>query len=249
VPALAPLVTAVAQTSPIAANVEANVAEHARVLARAGEQGARVCVFPELSLTGYELDAIAADPEHCQVAPDDPRLAPIREACRAYGVHALVGAAVPDSDGGRSVLGTLIVSPDAGGKVRCYAKRHLHGPELDLFRPGDTYLLLDVDGWRLGLAICYDAAVPAHAVGVRAAGADAYLVSALYAKGAEHRLTGQLTRAASLGMWAALSQFVGRTGPYDTIGGSGVWRPGGAAEIQLDDKGPGLALATLRPTR
>ena len=44
--------------------------------------GARVVVFPELSVTGYELDAPAVD-------PDDPRLGPIVAACAETG--ALTG--------------------------------------------------------------------------------------------------------------------------------------------------------------
>ncbi len=52
----------------------------------------RVVVFPELSLTGYELDAPA-------VAPDEAALAPIVGACAKSGAVALVGAPVQDRDG------------------------------------------------------------------------------------------------------------------------------------------------------
>lgn len=58
---------AVAQPRCIALDVTANAVAHAQAV-RAAE--ARVVVFPEMSLTGYELDA---EP----VVPDDERLAPI----------------------------------------------------------------------------------------------------------------------------------------------------------------------------
>jgi predicted amidohydrolase len=67
-----------------------------------------VVVFPELSLTGYELDADA-------VGPDDEALTPIVEACTEMQSIALVGAPVP-GDGGRIHIGTLQVS-DAGVTV------------------------------------------------------------------------------------------------------------------------------------
>ena len=50
----APLAIAVAQPRCTARDVRANAVEHARLVAAAE---ARLVVFPELSLTGYELDA------------------------------------------------------------------------------------------------------------------------------------------------------------------------------------------------
>jgi predicted amidohydrolase len=116
--------------------------------------------------------------------------------------------------------------------------------ETELFVPGDHHLLLEVDGWRLGVAICYDAAVPEHAEAVREGGADVYLVSALFEEGTEHRLTEQATAAADLGMWVVLAQHTGRTGSYTTFGGSGIWRPGGAVESRLGRE-QGIARAEL----
>ena len=77
-----PLVIAVAQPPCVSHDIEANAGAHAEAVAAAA---ARVVVFPELSLTGYELDATA-------IAADDPRLSPIVEACGVAGSPALVGA-------------------------------------------------------------------------------------------------------------------------------------------------------------
>jgi predicted amidohydrolase len=75
---------AVAQPPCTAGDVSATVVAHA-VLVRAA--AARVVVFPELSLTGYELDAPVLD-----VA--DPRLGPLVDACAITGTTALIGAPV-----------------------------------------------------------------------------------------------------------------------------------------------------------
>ena len=97
------LVVAVAQPPCHAGDVAANAAAHADVVWRAA---ARVVVFPELSITGYELDA----PD---VTPDDPRLRPIVEACASTGSLALVGAPVAGPDGAPSRhIGILAI--DAG---------------------------------------------------------------------------------------------------------------------------------------
>ncbi|MBV6696836.1 hypothetical protein KV557_06810 [Kitasatospora aureofaciens] len=77
------LVVAVAQPRCVAYDVAENAVAHAEVVRAAR---APVVVFPELSLTGYELDAAL-------VRPEDERLAPIVAACAETGAVALVGAA------------------------------------------------------------------------------------------------------------------------------------------------------------
>jgi predicted amidohydrolase len=46
---------AVAQTCPVKGDVQANLAEQLRLTQIAASEGAQIVVFPELSLTGYEL--------------------------------------------------------------------------------------------------------------------------------------------------------------------------------------------------
>ncbi len=75
----APLTVAAAQPATVAHGVAINAAVHADTV-RAAE--ARLVVFPELSLTGYELDA---EP----IALNDKSLTPPVEACRVTGSMAL----------------------------------------------------------------------------------------------------------------------------------------------------------------
>src|ERR671923_1135194 len=70
-----PLSIAVAQPRCVAYDVAANAREHAAAVRAAHS---RVVVFPELSLTGYELDAPA-------IMAEDPRLHPIVQACAETG--------------------------------------------------------------------------------------------------------------------------------------------------------------------
>src|SRR5918994_422965 len=79
-----PLRIAVAQPHCLAHDVAANATTHAATVRSAG---ARVIVFPELSLTGYELDAPA-------IEIDDVCLEPIVDACAETDSVALVGAPI-----------------------------------------------------------------------------------------------------------------------------------------------------------
>ncbi|MFF3617241.1 nitrilase-related carbon-nitrogen hydrolase [Streptomyces sp. NPDC002580] len=76
-----PLTVAAVQPVWAGADVVANVEQHARAVEQAG---ARLVVFPELSLTGYDLAAPS-------LAANDRRLRPLADACRAAGSVALAG--------------------------------------------------------------------------------------------------------------------------------------------------------------
>jgi predicted amidohydrolase len=236
-----PLNVATVQPLTEPADLSANIAEHVRLIRLAGDRGVDLGVFPELSLTGLEFEALAADPA-LWLAEDDPRLEPLREACRAGGVHAVVG--LPLLEGGRRYIGSLVLGPD-GETVATYAKRNLHNSEEELFGSGERQVIIEVRGRRLGLAICLDAANPDHPRELAEAGAEVYVLSALFSEGQEDRLLDQVGVASGLGMWVVLSQYAGKTGGMATFGGSGVWKPGGAAEVRLGGEISEWAYATI----
>ena len=161
-----PLTIAVVQPPCVPYDVAANARTHAATVRAAG---ARVVVFPELSLTGYELDAPA-------ITAEDPRLHPIIEACAETGSLALVGAPV-QGEAGRSHIGMLAI--DGSGATVAYRKMWLGGAEPDRFSPGEEPAVIHADGWRLGLAICKDTGNPQHAADTAALGIDAYVAGAL----------------------------------------------------------------------
>ena len=76
---------AIAQCAPALGAVKRNLDMHEKWIARARAAGARLVVFPELSITGYYLKDLAAD---VACAADDPQLAPIAEASRDIDISA-----------------------------------------------------------------------------------------------------------------------------------------------------------------
>jgi predicted amidohydrolase len=211
----APLLVAVAQPACVAHDVGANAAAHASAVR---SSGARVVLFPEMSLTGYELDAPA-------LGLDDPALAPLVNACGATGTVALAGAPVA-GDGDAVHIG--VVRVDGDGVALAYRKMYLGGAEAERFTPGPGPAAVEVDGWRLGLAVCKDTGVPQQAAVTAALGVDAYLAGVL-----EHaddaRVIDDRARhiAVGHGVWVAVASFAGSTGGgYGRAAGrSGVWGP------------------------
>ena len=233
---------AAAQLQAVPGDVAANAAAHVRLIGEAAAAGARVVVFPELSLTGYELDLLRDD-EALWLTAGDERLTPVRDACREQRIHAIVGA--PLRDDGRRILAALVVD-DAGDIAEVYAKIHLDEQESELFSPGDAHVVYEIDGRRLGLAICADASVPGHAARLAALGAEAYLVGAVFPEGRMERLLDQMSsRSRENGMYVALGSAVRPGGHYTGIGASGVWAPDGRAIVQLGDEPAGIAVTEL----
>ncbi|HKS98115.1 MAG TPA: carbon-nitrogen hydrolase family protein [Rugosimonospora sp.] len=210
-----PLAVAVAQPPCVPHGVATNAETHAAVVRAAG---ARLVAFPELSLTGYELDA-------APLAPADPRLAPLVEACAEAGAVALAGAPVADP-AGRVYIAVLAV--DGGGARVAYRKNWLGGAEPARFTPGGEPAVLVVDGWRLGLAVCKDTGVPRHAADTAALGMDAY-VAGLAEDDAGTVAERARRVAVEHRVWVAFASFAGPTGGgYDrTAGCSGIWTPAG----------------------
>ncbi|MEU8217850.1 carbon-nitrogen hydrolase family protein [Micromonospora taraxaci] len=208
-----PLRLAVAQPACVPLDVAENARAHAAAVRAAR---ARVVVFPELSLTGYELDAPV-------VSVDDARLTPLVEACAETGALALAGAPVAGDH-----IAMLAVT--GGGATVAYRKMWLGGAESRRFRPGDAPAVSDVDGWRVGLAICKDTGVAAHAARTAALGIDVYaagvLESAEDAAVIDER-AGQITAAHRV--WVAVASFAGSTGGgyTEAAGRSGIWTPQG----------------------
>ncbi|MFI7605978.1 carbon-nitrogen hydrolase family protein [Micromonospora sp. NPDC049366] len=226
-----PLRLAVAQPPCVPRDVAANARAHAAAVRAVA---ARVVVFPELSLTGYELAAPV-------VAEDDPRLAPLVEACAETGTLALAGAPVRGEH-----IGVLAV--DAGGAAVAYRKMWLGEAEQRRFVPGDRPVVLAVDGWRLGLAVCKDTGVSEHAERTAALGMDAYLAGVVEAA-RDTAVPEQRARrvAASHRVWVAVASFAGATGGgyAETAGRSAIWTPDGVLVERAGTEVGGIARAVL----
>ena len=108
---------AAAQTTPRRAGIAANLAEHEALALRAAREGVQVVVFPELSLTGYELDLA----RELSFSENDDRLAPLIALSSAHALTLIVGA--PLRVGAALYIAAFILAPD--GSVGLYTKRYL----------------------------------------------------------------------------------------------------------------------------
>ncbi|WP_050791566.1 carbon-nitrogen hydrolase family protein, partial [Streptomyces pristinaespiralis] len=167
---------AAGQFTSVPGDIEANVGSMQGLVRAAAGQGAALVAFCELAATGYDLDLIAGRPE-LWLAEDDPRLDPLREACRTTSTAALVGCAALTS-GPRPSISALVIGPD-GELLARYDKTHLYGEENDVFTAGTRDGRFTLDGVRFAVAVCYDNRFPDVAERAKADGCHVYVASSV----------------------------------------------------------------------
>jgi nitrilase len=120
-----------------------------RMLLAAGTAGARMAVFPEVFLPGYNV----ADPGSAARSLAD--WAEVLSAlARTAGCGVTVGVA--ERDGTQLFNSAIALGPD-GTLLSHYRKTQLYGSrEKRLYEPGTSHAMFDFEGCRIALLICYD---------------------------------------------------------------------------------------------
>ncbi len=145
---------ALAQINTVLGDPEANLAKHLDYAQQANAQGADLLVFPELSLTGYALQDLAAAVAH-HPTPQDPIFAPLLDISKKLD---LVVGFVDEDQRHRFYIAAAYLSQ--GRVVHVHHKVYL--PTYGLFDEGrffawgDTVRAFDTRFGRFGIAICED---------------------------------------------------------------------------------------------
>ena len=144
---------ALAQIAPALGQLDVNLARHHELLADARGQGADLVVFPELGLTGYQLQDLASE---VAIRLDDPRLADLAEASRDLSV---VVSFVEESADHRLFIAAALLED---GQIR-HVHRKLFLPTYGLFDErrffahGDMLRAVPSRlGVGVGMAVCED---------------------------------------------------------------------------------------------
>ncbi|MET7915370.1 carbon-nitrogen hydrolase family protein [Streptomyces avermitilis] len=220
---------ATTQFTCVPADISANVRQMAALAAEARAQDAELVVFPELALTGYELDALSADPG-LWVDADDPRLDAIRES----GIATVVNCAAA-TGGERPAVETLVYGSD-GELITTYRKQHLHEQEQSVFVAGQRDGRFELGGLRFALATCYDNHFDELTRRGAADGCQVHLASSLYGTGGgvEERAAVHPGIAKDSNLYVVLANHVGPAGAWTGCGRSALWAPGGALLVEAD---------------
>lgn len=217
---------AVCQCESRPAEVSANLDRIARATHDAAADDVRLLVFPEMFLSGYNIGASAvrrlAEPHDGASAEAVTQIARDLEVAILYGYPE---RAAPDA-----IFNAIQLIDSRGDRVANYRKTHLFG-DLDrsMFSPsGERPPVVDLDGWRLGLLICYDVEFPENARALALAGAD--LIAAPTANMTPYQFVATTivpARAYENQVYFAYANYCGSEGGLDYCGLSCIANPDG----------------------
>ncbi len=139
----------------IAKNITANFAIMKKAILQAVHRGVKVLVFPECALTGYppydmekaslvEFDKLACVCEQLQTMVND------------NSIYVIAGTITKQDD--NYYNSAMVFSPFKERIV--YNKRALWGWDKENFSSGNHSGVLELDGWRIGIRICYEVRFP-----------------------------------------------------------------------------------------
>jgi predicted amidohydrolase len=128
------------------------------VIAAAARLHARVVVLPEMCTTGYTMEGTRwAEP----LSPDQGASGSLAAAAREFRLWVLAGLAVRETAPARLVNAAVLFDP-AGSVAAIYRKQRLftYAGEHEVYAPGDTPVVVTIEGVRVGLFICFDLRFP-----------------------------------------------------------------------------------------
>jgi deaminated glutathione amidase len=147
------------------ADKAANIEAADQLVARAASTGADVVVLPEKWNTIGDADTYRANAESLEGGESVEAMA---GWARLHGI-TLVGGSITERREGRDKLSnTSLVFDPEGAVVAVYRKIHLFDVEVggvvyresEAEEPGHEPVVAEVEGWKIGLSVCYDVRFP-----------------------------------------------------------------------------------------
>jgi predicted amidohydrolase len=142
----------IALASPrVATSIEEGLEKIERSLAEAADQGAEIVCFPEAylpGLRGLDFDVPAFD-----LTQQARALQTVSQCARKYSVATVLGMEWITSAG----LQIVAVVLDANGEMKGFQTKNQIDPTEDqLYVPGHTRQLFEINGLKFGVAICHE---------------------------------------------------------------------------------------------
>ncbi|MEJ2287446.1 MAG: carbon-nitrogen hydrolase family protein [Deinococcales bacterium] len=121
---------------------------------------AEIACLPETFEVGYDLASLGERlVELAEVVPG-PTTEALAELARRFGLGLVAGVLERDPHVPEVLYDTAVVVSRSGALVGRYRKSHLFPTEHRFFRAGNDLPVFDLDGVRVGVAICFELAFP-----------------------------------------------------------------------------------------
>lgn len=143
------------QFAPLLADVSGTI-KRLETLLQSGSLG-DLLVLPELCNSGYNFQSRQQAEDSAESLADSTFIKFLQRICVRSDLHIVTG--LNERDGGKLYNTAVLVGPS--GVVGRYRKMHLFLNERDYFSPGEGGLeVIEVNGCRVGMLICFDWVFP-----------------------------------------------------------------------------------------
>jgi len=148
----------IAQINPVLGDLTANFDMHRQAIEQAVSDGAQLIVFPELSMSGYQLKDLVED---CALTEIHPLFTSFCQLSR--GIDILIGAPWEEPSG---IFYNAALYFAEGRLWHLHRKVQLPNfgmfEEAMIFKSGDRFVPFERHGHRIGLLICREILFPAY---------------------------------------------------------------------------------------
>jgi omega-amidase len=232
---------------PLEGDFDLNVQRCADSIRRAAQYGAQWIVFPEMTLTGFEMKL--AECPQSGIPGQSPTLDAFTQLAQQLNMGILFGAVHQGTES--KPLNELIAIQAQGQCLGRYAKMHPFslGREHEYFASGDQLQQIQLQDWTAGLSVCYDLRFPEL---YRPLAADCALLVNIACWPARRKAHWELLCAARALENRCYFLGVNRTGTdslgLDYVRSSGIWDPDGLP-LPPEHSESDLDFFTLDPLR
>ncbi|MGR3296304.1 MAG: carbon-nitrogen hydrolase family protein [Candidatus Bathyanammoxibius sp.] len=221
-----------------------NVAKALELIDEASARGARLVALPEMFNYYSTLKEMVKNAEPVP----GPTIDALAQKARANGLYLLCGSIIESAPDGKGFNTSVMVGPD-GNILGVYRKINLFDVEIpgkvrygesEYILPGNEMVTLDVDGWIVGLAICYDLRFQEVFATLASRGAEVIVMPAAFAAdtGKDHWEVLLRARAIENQFFVVAPNRYGTSSDsFTTHGHSMIVDPWGTILSQAPDKG------------
>lgn len=208
----------------------------------AKDNGADLIVTPEMAIGGYNVGA-----ERCATlaAAADTHIAGLKSIAQSRNISLVAGLALPTPD---APYNSVIVLDATGQEQQRYHKTHLYGAvDRGQFTAGSALSgVFQLNGWSIGLAICYDIEFPEVARALALQGAELIVVPTANMIPFDTVPTRLVpARAEENAVYVVYANYIGTEGAFHYGGLSCICGPNGNDLARASSDTPELLFADL----
>jgi predicted amidohydrolase len=227
-----------------------NLQRALEAIATTAEQGAKLIVFGEIFLNGYETNEFT--PLYALAESDtDPYVERLTAEAKARDVHIIMGASThKGSFPGQAYNSALLIGPT--GLIGTYNKTHVASFAVDgkiaaekaWWSPGSDIPVFETELGRIGIEICYDNSFPEVSRTLTLKGAEIIVNISAAVCGFEDHWTNHLyVRATENVIWFLHVSVVGQQRNFECFGGSRLFSPHGDVVFEAPRGEEAIAVA------